>query len=197
MTNARNATRTATAARGDYSLAVRMPDRTIHLAAVLAAAVTTAAVLAAAPTGTAGSATPPLCQTPGLVVWLNTQGNGAAGSVYYTLELTNLSGHACTLNGYPYVYAVTLAGSTLGSVGSFDHVHQTATVTLANGATAKSVLRIVQAANFPESACHRVTAAGLRVYPPNQTRATRIPFPFDACSRKGPVVLSVQAVQKG
>jgi hypothetical protein len=53
------------------------------------------------------------------------------------------------------------------------------------------------AGNFPESACGRVRAAGVRVYPPNQTQAKVIPFPFDACSRAGPVVLGVNAVAQG
>jgi hypothetical protein len=32
---------------------------------------------------------------------MDTQGGGAAGSIYYTLEFTNLSGQACTLHGSP------------------------------------------------------------------------------------------------
>jgi Domain of unknown function (DUF4232) len=37
------------------------------------------------------------------VVWLNTQADHAAGSSYYELEFTNLSGHACALQGFPGV----------------------------------------------------------------------------------------------
>jgi hypothetical protein len=70
-------------------------------------------------------------------------------------------------------------------------------VTVANGATAKAVLRVVEAGNFPASTCHMVEAAGFKVYPPNQTRpATVIPFPFAACSHKGPAFLGVGPVQK-
>ncbi len=176
--------------------ALEAPRRRIRRAGAVAGLVSAAALLAGLYAGSPASAAPPLCETPALVVWLNTQGDGAAGSVYYTLEFTNLSGHACTLNGYPYVYAVSLGGATLGSVASFDHSHPTATVTIPKGGTAKAVLRIVQAVNFPQSSCRLVTAAGLRVYPPNQTRAAHVPFPFSACSRKGPAYLSVQAVQK-
>jgi hypothetical protein len=42
-----------------------------------------------------------------------------------------------------------------------------------------------------------VTAAGLRVYPPNQTRARLVPFPFGACSRAGPIYLHVTAAKPG
>ena len=70
-------------------------------AAVACAALLTA-VAAPAP---AGAARAPRCATSGLVVWLDTQGDGAAGSIYYKLELTNLSRHTCTLLGYPGVSA--------------------------------------------------------------------------------------------
>ncbi len=39
-------------------------------------------------------------------------------------------------------------------------------------------------------------SAGFRVYTPGVTAAKYVPFPFWACSRSGPVYLSVQAVQK-
>ncbi len=69
-------------------------------------------------------------------------------------------------------------------------------VSLASGSTATVVLRIVDADTFPASTCRQVTAAGLRVYPPNQTAAKLVPFPFRACSRTGPIYLRVQATQK-
>jgi hypothetical protein len=162
----------------------------------LAALALVAAAIAVAPALGAQTAAAPLCETPGLVVWLNTQGDGTAGSIYYTLEFTNLSGHACSLNGYPYIYGVGLAGANLGTAASFDHSRGPTAVTIAKGATAKAVLRVVEAGNFPAATCHPVEAAGLKVYPPNQTRAASIPFPLQACSRKGPAYLSVGAVQK-
>jgi hypothetical protein len=42
-----------------------------------------------------------------------------------------------------------------------------------------------------------VTAAGLRVYPPNLTTSKVVPFPFSACSLTGPVYLNVRAVKLG
>jgi Protein of unknown function (DUF4232) len=148
-----------------------------------------------APTPALTTASTPKCATSGLVVWLDTQGNGTAGSVYYTLEFTNLSSHACTLSGYPGVSAVNLAGHQLGSAASRDHTTAPHPVTLASGASATAVLRIVEAGNFPTSACSETTAAGLRVYPPNLARAKVVPFPFSVCSLTGPVYLSVRAVK--
>lgn len=154
-----------------------------------------AAAVGIAPTPAPTIASTPKCATSRLVVWLDTQGNGTAGSIYYTLELTNLSTHACTLGGYPGVSAVNLAGHQLGSAASRDTAHKPHVVTLAPGASATAVLRIVDAGNFPSSSCHQVTAAGLRVFPPNMTSSKVVPFPFSACSQAGPVYLSVRAVQ--
>ena len=111
------------------------------------------AVAAAATIATSAQASAGACATSGLVVWLNTSGNGAAGSIYYNLEFTNLGGRACTLYGYPGASAVDLAGSQLGRAASRDAVHPAKTVTLADGATAHAVLRIVEAGNYPRSAC--------------------------------------------
>ena len=167
-----------------------------RVAAVLAAVAAVGAPLADGDSASGRAASAPLCMTPGLVVWLDTTSNGTAGSIYYALEFTNLSGSSCTLDGFPYVWALSLGGARLGSPASFDHSHPANAVTLAHGATASAVLRIVEAGNFPASSCHEATAAALRVYPPNQTRDKTVPFPFSACSRRGPVYLSVGAVQR-
>jgi hypothetical protein len=138
----------------------------------------------------------PLCETPGLVVWLDTNGNSTAGTTFYKLHFTNLSGHACTLNGFPFLFAVNLTGHQVGPRAVFrppsPHL-----VTVGNGKTVTAVLGIVDTGNFPRSACRPVTAAGLRVFPPNQTRSKLVPFPFSACSRPhGPASLKVGAVTK-
>ncbi|MDA8038898.1 MAG: hypothetical protein M0Z69_07000, partial [Actinomycetota bacterium] len=62
---------------------------------VLAGAIGAVGSLAAtaygtAPAGSRGAASAPKCATSGVVIWIDTQGNGAAGSIYYNLELTNL-----------------------------------------------------------------------------------------------------------
>ena len=134
------------------------------------------------------------CRASGLVVWLDTRGDGAAGSTYFKLKLTNLSGHMCTLAGYPGVSAVDLAGHQLGSAATRSSSPMRV-ARLASGATATAVLRIVVAVNFPSSTCRPVTAAGLRVYPPNETASKVVPFPFRACSRKGPIDLNIAAVK--
>jgi hypothetical protein len=134
--------------------------------------------------------------TSGLVIWLNTAGNGAAGSIYYNLYFTNLSAHTCRLRGYPAVSAVDLFGRRVGSAASRESFPKPTLVTLPREATATAVLRIVDPANFTASACREATAAGLRIYPPGQARSKLIPFPFKVCSRAVVNVLSVRALAR-
>ena len=166
-------------------------------AAALASAFALTVASPAAASRHAVAASAPSCSSSTLVVWLNTQGNGAAGSSYFNLEFTNLGAHACTLLGYPGVSGVDLGGRRLGSAASRDAVHRPVTVTVRSGATVHAILRIVDAGNYPSSTCAQTTAAGLRVYPPGQTASKLVPYPFAACSRSGPTYLQVEAVQPG
>jgi hypothetical protein len=161
----------------------------------VAALAALAATSVVAPAGAAAAPGTPKCATSGLVVWLDTNGNGTAGSTFYNLEFTNLSTRTCTLLGYPGVSAISLSGRQLGSAASRDNTRKPRTVSLKSGATATAVLRVVDAGNFPTIPCREVTAAGLRVFAPNQAASKVIPFPFGACSRTGPVFLTVRAVQ--
>jgi hypothetical protein len=163
-------------------------------AAIACAAMLWPASALAAPASPAARAVAPACETPGLVVWLNTNGSGAAGSTSYALNFTNLSGHRCTLNGFPFVEGVNLSGQQLGRRASFDRSHTPHVVSLAAGATGTAVLKIDEVGDFSPSACLPVTAAGFRVFPPNQTRSKKIPFPFGACSSSGPVYMTVGPV---
>ncbi len=129
------------------------------------------------------------------MIWLDTNSNGAAGSLFYNLNFTNLSGHTCTLRGYPGVSAINLSGHRIGAAASKDNGVATHTVTLRNGQMATSELRIVENGDFPASICGPVTAAGLRVFAPNSTSSKTIPFPFGACSKPGSSVLTVRVVR--
>jgi Protein of unknown function (DUF4232) len=159
--------------------------RLTGVTALACAAALTPAVALAAATSPAASATAraPRCQTSGLVVWMNTQGSNAAGSVYYTLNFTNLSGHACTLDGHPGVSAVSLSGRRVGGPAAWAPP-AARPVTLATGATAYAVLQYsnVVTSNSGPRPCDPVMAAGLRVYPPDQTASRIVPIPLKACS---------------
>jgi hypothetical protein len=181
---------------------------------VLAAAVTCAAVLMptaalampghpaahAAALGhrpaSAASATP-RCASSGLRVWLGVPGEGAAGSIFYELELSNISNHTCTLFGFPGVSAEGLGGSRLGSPAGRSNLDPENLVTLARGATSHVFLQIVDVGVFPPSSCDPVTAIGLRVFAPNTATAAIVPFSFQACKKQGPIFLRVTATVAG
>ena len=180
------------------ALAPRLPHGLIALGAVATAVL--ALLLAggrAGATAPASVAATPACQTAGLVVWLNTQGNGTAGTTSFTLNFTNLSGHACTLRGFPGVSAVNLRGKTLGRPAARDSGQTVRNVTLTNGHTAHAVLGLVDVGVLPATSCRPTTAAGLRVFPPNQRASKVIPFPFPACGRaSGPAFLRIRPVTR-
>jgi hypothetical protein len=175
-------------------LVKRFAARRLRAAAFALACTAIVAVVAAPSAATAGT---PACSSSSLVIWLDTQGDGAAGSSFYSLQFTNLSSGACQLSGYPGVSAVDLGGRQVGHAAARDSVHPASNVTLPAGGSAHTVLRIVDAGNFPRSKCGPVTAAGLRVYAPGQTASKLIPYPFAACARNTATVLSVEVLQKG
>jgi hypothetical protein len=173
----------------------RLSSRMLIGAAVLACAAAFVPVATLVAASTPAGAVAPQCTTAGLVVWLDTEGNGTAGSVYFDLEFTNLSGKTCTVYAYAGVSAVNLAGHQLGSAASRSGGPKPV-ITLANGDTATAHLQIVDTGVYSNSQCNQVHAAGLRVYPPNQTASKVIPYPFLACSKAGPKYLSIHPMQK-
>jgi hypothetical protein len=140
------------------------------------------------------SSATPKCATSGLAVWLGVgAGGAAAGSTYYPLEFTNVSGSSCHLFGYPGVSASS--GHQVGKAADRNPSSSAQTVVLAPGATAHALLQVTDVSNFPASSCKPVTASGLQVYPPDQFSAAFIPFPLRACSGTSETFLSVSPVQ--
>jgi hypothetical protein len=162
--------------------------------AVAGLAISTAAYAATSSgTARAGAAAVPRCTASDLGVWVAVgQGNGAAGTIYYPLEFTNLSGHTCSLFGYPGVSAIDRNGHQLGSPAGWDPGPGARTVYLAPGATAHTLLAYHDAVVTTEPGCDPVySAVLLRVYPPDQRSATYAAFAFQVCSHAGPVYMSI------
>jgi hypothetical protein len=171
------------------------------LAAVAALTLTpaTAPALArtAAPAAKASASTPG-CTASAVGAWVAAdQGDGAAGTIYYPLEFTNLSGQSCSLNGFPGVSATDSSGHRLGSPARWDHAAQPQVVTLAPGATAHSVLAYsdVVVSNCPSASVR--AAAELRIYPPGQLQATHAFWDLNACAVNGSAFLGVGPIQPG
>jgi len=165
----------------------------IAAAAVAGLAISTAAY-AATSSGTAPTAASiPRCTASDLGVWLAVgQGNGAAGTIYYPLEFTNLSHHTCYLFGYPGVSALDRNGHQLGSPAQWGSLRGAHIVNVAPGATAHTLLAYHDAVVTTEPGCHPVnSAANLRIYPPGQRSATFAAFSFQACSHAGPIWMNI------
>jgi len=149
------------------------------------AALTVALVTPAAATSTRPLAAPkaPQCSAADLEVWVAAdQSQGAAGTIYYPLEFTNISKHTCTLFGHPGVSAIGSSGRQLGSPAVWDNSVAPHTVRLAPAATGYALLEYHDAATGSCPPAHRVSALELRVIPPDQSQSVHAFWPLAACT---------------
>ena len=186
-----------------------IPRTARRIIAVIAAA-SSAGLIAATVTSSSGAALAsdtarttaaavPACAAADLGVWVAvSQSDGAAGSIFYPLQFTNLSRHACAMRGFPGVSAIDRNGHQLGSPAGWAHTRPVRTVVLAPGATAHAILRYGDVTVATSPGCHPVSSMfELRVYPPNQRQATFAAFSVEACSHTGPVYLDITPLQAG
>ncbi len=173
---------------------MRLTHRTGRLlAAVVACVAIGVPAVALASSGARSVAATPQCTAGSTYVWLALAPNGAASTIYYPVEFTNLGSTKCTLSGYPGVAAIGKSGTQLGPAARRlkNTVH---TITLKPHQTAYALLGIEEATIV--GGCHTATAFGLQVYPPNQTvKQIVTSFTFSACSNK--VDLYVYPVKAG
>ena len=155
------------------------------------AAPSTSATSAAPTTSSPGT---PKCATSALRGEVNlAASSGAAGSIYYPLDLTNTSESTCTLYGYPGVSFVTgPSGTQLGAAAHRNPVTAAATVTLDPGQVAHAILQVAEAGNYDQTQCKPVTAHYLSIYPPDQSAAIIVPFTTQACSATLPASIGSQ-----
>ena len=160
---------------------------------------TSTSARAAPATPAALAATVPGCTAGALGVWVAvSQSNGAAGTIYYPLEFTNISSHTCSLRGYPGVSALEQqTGTQLGNPAARGGIAgiPVRTVTLAPGQTGHSVLAYSDAA--VGSTTSTAYAAQLRIYPPNQSQATYTFWSLKGITVKGMTYLRVSPVETG
>jgi Protein of unknown function (DUF4232) len=174
------------------------PTKTVTVTPSARASTSSASTVASPSTGgtPTGATTPAACPTRSLSVKAGLS-QGAAGSIYQVLDFSNISNATCTLYGFP---GVSLAGGSpvkqIGLAAAEDHSSPRVLVTLAPGAVANALLRIVQAANFPPSRCHLVNSDYLQVYPPNQTTPVYLKYKAQACT-KAVQILTVSVVKAG
>lgn len=177
-------------------LTFRATRRVLAGTALLAAAAMLPGTALASTTTHAGASRPawpiPRCTERQTEIWLGLgNGGGTAGTIFFPLEFSNTSKHACALWGYPRVSAISEAGHQIGK--SSRHLRMAhRKVILWPGWTAHASLGVVEAGNVCN---HPVNAANLKVRAPHQGSSTQIGLSFQAC--RGKRVLVVGPVQPG
>lgn len=139
-----------------------------------------------------GSATP-ACATSALKVSLG-PANATAGTTFYPLKFVNKGKTSCTLTGYPGVSAVTSAGKQIGNPASRSG-GKFRTVTVAPGKQQSASVGIVDTGNFSATNCKPVTAAGLKIIPPNQSQSVTLKKKFLTCSSTTTTSLQVRPIK--
>src|ERR1700761_8871336 len=125
------------------------PSKTV----TVTVAPSTGASSSTAPAPPSSSAPPPgpaECTTSALQV-KGGSSNGAAGTIYYSLDFTNVSGSSCFVEGYPGVSLVSAgnaSGSQIGADAKRDPVVTPKQIVLAPGHVANAQLGVAEAGNF-------------------------------------------------
>lgn len=150
---------------------------------------------AAAASAAPAPAPVPRCTSGQLNVWVSPDSaNGTAGTTYYHLDITNISGRECVLNGWPGVAATDSRGRQLGGPATRINRPGATTVAIFPDATAHATLGYVDARL--SRSCRPATAMSLRVALPGVRGTRNAFFPLSVCTR-GASVLTIGSVQPG
>jgi Protein of unknown function (DUF4232) len=152
----------------------------------------------AATAGTAAAATGPgPCVSSDLQASLG-QSGAAAGTFYHLVVLTNTSGSACTLYGYPGVSFVSgQGGSIIGAPAARNPLIADTLVTLQPGGAASALLGVTDTGVLTPSACQPGKADWLQIYPPGDLGAVFVQLSSSVCTRPGEKFMTVTAVHAG
>ncbi|WP_084504059.1 DUF4232 domain-containing protein [Actinoplanes sp. N902-109] len=137
----------------------------------------------------------PRCHTGDLKITDRTaEGGGAAGHHSEYLLFENITGHACSLKGYPGVSFVT--GDSGEQVGSaFTRTPADAPlIMLTPGDRVHATILIANPDNAGAADCKPVQTRGYRVYPPDETASAFVSHPGTACSAQGQAVGQVRPI---
>jgi hypothetical protein len=155
-------------------------------AAASSSATSSAPAAAPSPAAAAG---PSGCLASGLQAQPGV-GQGAAGTAYQVIVLTNTSNATCTLYGYPGVSFVTsIGGSLVGKPATKDPVYGKTLITLAPGGKANFMLAIHDAGAMPN--CQPTNVDWLRIYPPNDYGSIYVQYKTQACASESNMGVSV------
>lgn len=138
-----------------------------------------------------------MCATNDLEI-TTADSQGAAGSTLVNVVFKNTSSEPCSMRGFPGVSMVANHnGTQLGKPAQREKDVPSKDVKLDPGASAIAPVKITQVGALDPQECKPQDADGLRVYPPEQTKAAYVPMKnLEGCS--GEVeYLSVQPVSMG
>jgi Protein of unknown function (DUF4232) len=143
----------------------------------------------------APSATIPRCAPGQLAVWVSPDSaNGAAGTIHYRLDFTNISDAVCHLYSWPGVSATNSYGKQLG-VPAIRNPDAPATyVNIWPDGTVHANLGYVDVQVSP--GCKPETATFLKVYPPDDFGSRNAFFPLPVCTNNT-YDLTIGRVQPG
>jgi hypothetical protein len=182
--------------RLDHHLRPRFLWASAALAAILIPAAALASTSATGPHRSAASPAP--CARSQLTAWMALPSAGlAALTDYFYVEITNVSRHACTLDGFPRVTAVGPNGQQIGGAAVRATSVFARLIVLEPGATSNTIVGITSTTGWSRSGCQPRTAHALSVTAPHTRGAMPVWFSFAACAVPRADVLSVFALQPG
>lgn len=125
------------------------------------------------------------------------QEQGAAGSFYVPLVVTNTSSGSCTLFGFPGVSFVTGSGKQVGADAARRHTTPHLVTLPGNGGKASALLRQPDPSAFPPSQCNAAKAQRLRLYPPGQFSALTVTYKTQVCTTNAQARATIGPMQAG
>lgn len=153
------------------------------------------------PSGTGATSNPatataaPGCLASGLQPQLGAS-QGAAGTIYQVIVLTNTSASSCTLQGYPGVSFVTgEGGAQVGAPATRNRAVAATQLTLVPGGKAHVLLAVHDAGAFPD--CKLTSVDWLRIYPPGDYGSLYVRYNSQTCANPAKSILTVTAVAAG
>jgi hypothetical protein len=126
-------------------------------------------------------------------------GNSAAGHVGLRIVFTNAASHSCDMYGFPGVSFLTGAHGKQLNVPAERSPGEGAPklIHLVAGGKAHADLLLVNTANFAADACKPQQAAGVRIYPPDETAAAFAAYAIMVCSVNGVGTAQIYPVLSG
>ncbi|WP_051951203.1 DUF4232 domain-containing protein [Actinacidiphila yeochonensis] len=138
-----------------------------------------------------GRSTEPACATSNLRTTAEGVDSGA-GSTMFELVFQNTGSAPCTLRGFPGVSFVKIHNIQLGKAATRTSGATSVVTLVPNGHAYADVRTVNGQGGYSAAQCGLTTVPTLRVYPPNQTESTNIPWNTEEC-----VGSSVQNLQVG